>query len=276
MQAQVVTPVVNAVTAANSNQIATTEVFLEHSSPGTSGPRVIRQRETNLGNLIADAFVWAVDLEAGESLGTNALIGLTNSGGIREDLDNNANGIVTQGEAFGTLPFNNTLAVVRDVNVATLVAALENAVSQVALDSGRFAQISGFEFDYNPQLAAGSRVAQVRFADGSIIWDAALGAVYSGLFDLATNSFLAGAGTPDGYNFGSAVRTILGIGYAESLINFIQQELNGQITAADYGIAGDGRINVVPVPAAVWLFGGALAGLAGLRRRRSPAGAASA
>jgi 5'-nucleotidase len=272
MQAQVVTPVVNAVTAANSSQIATTDVFLEHSSPGTSGPRVIRQRETNLGNLIADAFVWAVELEAGESLGSNALIGLTNSGGIREDLDNDANGIVTQGEAFATLPFNNTLAVVRDVDVATLVGALENAVSRIQANlsgtDGRFAQIAGFEFDYNPLLAAGSRVSQVRFRDGSVIWDAGLGAVYGGLFDIATNSFLAGAGTPDGYNFGGALRTILGIGYAESLINFIQQELNGQISAADYAISGDGRINVVPIPAAAWLFGGALAGLAGLRRRR--------
>lgn len=272
MQAQVVTPVVNAVTAANSSQIATTDVFLEHSSPGTSGPRVIRQRETNLGNLIADAFVWAVELEAGENLAANALIGLTNSGGIREDLDNDANGVVTQGEAFATLPFNNTLAVVRDVDVATLVGALENAVSRIQANlsgtDGRFAQISGFEFDYNPLLAAGSRVTQVRFRDGSVIWDASLGAVYGGLFDIATNSFLAGAGTPDGYNFGGALRTILGIGYAESLINFIQQELNGQISAADYAITGDGRINVVPIPAAVWLFGGALAGLAGLRRRR--------
>lgn len=272
MQAQVVTPVVNAVTAANSSQIATTDVFLEHSSPGTSGPRVIRQRETNLGNLIADAFVWAVELEAGESLGSNALIGLTNSGGIREDLDNDANGVVTQGEAFATLPFNNTLAVVRNVDVATLVGALENAVSRIQPNlsgtDGRFAQVSGFEFDYNPLLAAGSRVTQVRFRDGSVIWDRTLGAVYGGLFDIATNSFLAGAGTPDGYNFGSALRTVLGIGYAESLINFIQQELNGQISAADYAIAGDGRINVVPVPAAAWLFGGALAGLAGLRRRR--------
>jgi 5'-nucleotidase / UDP-sugar diphosphatase len=270
MQAQVVTPVVAAVTAANSSQIATTEVFLEHSSPGTSGPRVIRQRETNLGNLIADAFVWAAGNEAGVNPG-NALIGLTNSGGIREDLDNDANGVVTQGEAFATLPFNNTLAVVENLDVVTLVTALENAVSRIQPNltgtDGRFAQISGFEFDYNPQLAAGSRVVQVRFADGSLIWDAALGAVYAGLFDLATNSFLAGAGTPDGYNFGSAVRTILGVGYAESLINFIQQELNGQITAADYAITGEGRINVVPVPAAVWLFGGALAGLAGLRRR---------
>ncbi len=271
LQATVIDPLNAAIAAANANAIATTDVFLEHSGGDTSGPRVIRQRETNLGNVIADAFVWAVQNENSGLTAGNTLIGLTNSGGIREDLDNNQDGIITQGEAVATLPFTNTMAVIGNVNVETLVAALENAVSRIQSNGtgadGRFAQISGFEFDYDRNKAAGSRVVQVRLKDGTVIWDSIQGGLFSGLFDIATNSFLAGVGTPDGYVFGSATRTILSTGYADSLIGFIQQELGGQVTGAQYNLAGDGRINVVPIPAAVWLFGGALALLGGLRRR---------
>jgi len=271
MQATVIAPLNAAIAAANANAIGTTDVFLEHSGGNTSGPRVIRQRETNLGNVIADAFVWAVQNENSGLTAGNTLIGLTNSGGIREDLDNNQDGIITQGEAVATLPFTNTMAVIGNVNVATLVTALENAVSRIQANGngadGRFAQISGFEFDYDRNKAAGSRVVQVRLKDGTVIWDSIQGGLFSGLFDIATNSFLAGVGTPDGYIFGSATRTILSTGYADSLIGYIQQELGGQVTGAQYGLAGDGRINVVPIPAAVWLFGGALVALGGLRRR---------
>jgi 5'-nucleotidase/UDP-sugar diphosphatase len=273
IQNNVINPLNAALAAANSTVIATTDVFLEHSAGNTSGPRVIRQRETNLGNLVADAFVWAVTAEGSGLTTGNMLLGFQNSGGIRDDLDNDQNGEITQGEARAVLPFANTLAVLGNVDVNTLVAALENSVSRIQPNGsgtdGRFAQISGFAFDYNPLAAAGSRVQAVRLADGTAVWSRSGGAAYTGLFDLATNSFLAGAGTPDGYNFGSASRTLLSTGYADSLIGYIQLGLGGEVLAADYGLAGEGRINPVPVPGAVWLFGSALAGLAAARRRRA-------
>lgn len=274
IQASVINPLNAAVAAANSKQIATTEVFLEHSSVTTSGPRVIRQRETNLGNLVADAFVWAIQQEGAGLTTGNTLIGLQNSGGIRDDLDNDSpsgNGIITQGEAVAVLPFANTTAVIGNVSVATLVAALENGVSAINSvtgvgSDGRFPQISGFEFTYDRTRAAGSRLVEIRLADGTLVWTRTGGSVFSGLFDIATNSFLAGAGTPDGYNWGTAARNILTTGYADALISYLTVELGGRVTAAQYGQV-EGRINVVPVPAAAWLFTGALAGLAGFRRR---------
>jgi 5'-nucleotidase len=277
VQTQVIDPLNKAIADANALAIGTTDVFLEHSNGNTNGPRVIRQRETNLGNLIADAFVWAVRAEGGALTPGNLLIGLTNSGGIREDLDNNQNGIITQGEAIATLPFSNTLAVIGNVSVELLVSVLENSVSRIRADGtgtdGRFAQISGFSLDYDPTRTAGSRLMQVRLADGTLIWTRAGGVLFDGLFDLATNSFLAGAGTPDGYNFGSATRSILTTGYADSLIGFIQSELGGQVLASRYGLAGEGRISIVPVPAAAWLLGSALLALGARRRRAAPAAA---
>jgi 5'-nucleotidase/UDP-sugar diphosphatase len=272
MQATVIAPLNLAIAAANANVVATTDVFLEHSEGGTSGPRVIRQQETNLGNLIADAFVWAVTNEGTGLTRGNALIGLTNSGGIREDLDNNQDGFITQGETIATLPFNNTMAVLGGVNVSTLKAALENAVSRIQPNGsgadGRFAQISGFEFDYDRNRAVGNRVVEIRFDDDSLIWNLEMGAAFVGQFDIATNSFLAGPGTPDGYMFGAANRTILGTGYADALLGYMTTELGGRVLAADYPLAGVGRINDVPAPAtAALLFGAAAIGL--LRRRRT-------
>ncbi|HAZ61408.1 MAG TPA: bifunctional metallophosphatase/5'-nucleotidase, partial [Gammaproteobacteria bacterium] len=162
LQSSVIVPVQAAIAAANAQQIGTTEVFLEHSQGNTNGPRVIRQRETNLGNLVADAQLWAVQRAGGSALTAgNTLIGLQNSGGIREDLDNNQDGIITQGEAVAVLPFANTTAVIGNVDVATLVAALENGVSRInpvtgVGGDGRFPQISGFSFSYDRTAAAGS------------------------------------------------------------------------------------------------------------------------
>ncbi|MCQ8130134.1 5'-nucleotidase C-terminal domain-containing protein [Methylomonas sp. WSC-6] len=161
--------------------------------------------DRSLGNLVADAFLWAARNEnTGLNTG-NTLLALTNSGGIREDLDNDENGIISQGEVQAVLPFANSLAVIGNVSVSTLVNALENSVSRIQPGGtgtdGRFVQIAGFEFDYDRSLAAGSRIVEVSLADGTEIWSAAEGELFSGEFDIATNSFLAGAGTPDGYNF---------------------------------------------------------------------------
>jgi len=272
-QSTIVNPLNAALAAANTTIIATTDVFLEHSGGGTNGPRVVRQRETNLGDLIADAFVWSAVAEGSGLTAGNVLIGLTNGGGIREDLDNDENGQISQGEAIAVLPFDNTLAVIGNVTVATLVAALENGVSAIQPDGtgvdGRFAQISGFSFDYDPSKPAGSRIVAVRLADGTLVWSRGAGVSFDGLFDIATNSFTAGPGTPDGYDFGDATRTILGTGYADALIGFLTspQGLNGIVSADAYPLAGLGRINAVPVPGAVWLLGSALVGLTTIRRR---------
>jgi hypothetical protein len=101
------------------------------------------------------------------------------------------------------------------------------------------------------------------------VWTRSGGASFAGLFDIATNSFLAGSGTPDGYNFGATRRTLLSAGYADSLIAYMTSPLglDGMVSASDYPLAGVGRINPVPVPGAVWLLGSAMAGLATLRRR---------
>lgn len=270
VQSSVVVPLQSAIAATNALQIATTNVFLEHNQGNPGGPRVIRVRETNLGNIVADSFVWAVDNEARGLTPGNTLIGLTNSGGIRDNLDDNTDGVITQGEATAVLPFSNTMAVIGDVSPATLVAMLENSVSAVAADNGRFAQISGIAFDYDPNLPAGGRVLEVRLGDGTLVWNRASGPVFTGVFDVATNSFVAGGGDNYGPSIAGRPTTILSTGYADALIGYLTSSplvggLGGFVSASDYPVAGEGRINIVPEPTAAATLLVTLA--AALRRR---------
>ncbi|MDA0823837.1 MAG: 5'-nucleotidase C-terminal domain-containing protein [Proteobacteria bacterium] len=241
-------PLAAATAVANNTQIATTDVFLERSGGDTNGPHVIRARETNLGNLIADAFVWAVANEATGLTDGNTLIALQNGGGIREDLDNDENGIITQGEAQATLPFTNTLAVIQNVDPAGLALVLENAVAALPHQSGSFGHVSGIKFDYNPNATVGHRIIEIRRADGTVVWHKGTGAQFAGKFDIATNSFLASAGTPDGYDFNAYGKVILSTGYADALIGFLTTKLGGSVGGVSYAVTGDNRINAVPMP----------------------------
>jgi 5'-nucleotidase len=123
----------------------------------TGNRRVCRVEECTMGNVITDAM----------RADTGAQIAIMNGGGIRADIDE---GEVTVGEVFTVLPFGNTVATF-DLTGADVIAALENGVSRIALNengqverdgaSGRFPQVSGIRFSYDPNLEAGSRIVSV-------------------------------------------------------------------------------------------------------------------
>ena len=68
--------------------------------------------------------------------------------------------------------------------------AIENGVSEVEKNSGRFPQISGMSFTYNPKAKAGSRVNSVK------IGNSPLNKVKT--YTVATNDYMAKGG--DGYS----------------------------------------------------------------------------
>lgn len=226
----------------------------------------VRTGETNLGSLIADAFVFAA--EQTTTLG-DIVVGLTNGGGIRNSNFFADGTTITEGDVLDTLPFPNDISVLRDVTVADLVTALENAVGSVEFTSGRFAQVSGIQFTYDPNLPSGSRVLRIEVeGTGQLLYTAAGGVVDpSETVDIVTNSFLA-AGGDDYEIFTEQDRDDFGIGYAVALSQFLRSD-DPRVAdlAANYPVGGLGRITAVPVPAALWLFGSALVGLFTARRR---------
>ena len=87
-------------------------------------------------------------------------VALTNGGGIRGDRTYPAGTVLTRKDILTELPFGN-VTVLAEVTGADLLAALENGVSQVEDGAGRFPQVSGLSFTYDPARPAGSRIVAV-------------------------------------------------------------------------------------------------------------------
>jgi len=141
----------------------------------------VRARETNFGNLTADTMLARTKTMPG----FEADVALTNGGGIRDKV---AAGEITKKMLQTVFPFPNTLTIV-EVTGSDLKAALENGVSQVETGGGRFPQIAGMSFSYDPAKPVGERVVEVKVGGQPL--DA------SKKYRVATNDFLASGG--DGY-----------------------------------------------------------------------------
>lgn len=114
-----------------------------------------RAVECGMGNLVADAMLDRVKDQGVQ-------IAIANGGGLRASIDA---GEVTMGEVLTVLPFQNTLSTFETTG-SVIVAALENGVSQVEEGAGRFPQVAGLKFTFDPAAEAGSRVSDVMVQEG--------------------------------------------------------------------------------------------------------------
>ncbi|AFO90934.1 multifunctional 2',3'-cyclic-nucleotide 2'-phosphodiesterase/5'-nucleotidase/3'-nucleotidase [Phaeobacter inhibens] len=115
-----------------------------------------RVQECQMGNLVADAMLDRVK-DQGVS------IAIANSGGIRASLEP---GEVTMGEVLTVLPFQNTLSTF-EITGEQVIAALENGVSQVEEIKGRFPQVAGLKFTWDPTIAPNEgRIQDVMVGEG--------------------------------------------------------------------------------------------------------------
>ena len=142
-----------------------------------------RVKECEMGNLVADAMLARVK-DQGIS------IAIANSGGIRSSLEA---GKVTMGDVLGVLPFQNTLSTFQ-IKGAGVIGALENGVSQVEEVKGRFPQVAGIKFTWDPSVAPNEgRIVQVMVADG----DSWAAIDPDKVYGVVTNDYVRGGG--DGY-----------------------------------------------------------------------------
>jgi len=144
----------------------------------------VRERETNLGNFVADIMRETAGAE----------VALINGGAIRTGIPR---GRITVKSIYDALPFDNYLVAI-SLTGTQLKQALEHGVSRLEEPSGSFPQVSGLTFTYSRKAPAGSRVKDLTV--GGRPWEP--GKEYV----VATNDYLVAGG--DGYTaFGEALKS---------------------------------------------------------------------
>ena len=202
----------------------------------------VRTGETNLGNLITDALVWG----AAEA-GTTVDAAVTNGGGIRAS---SSKGGITKKDINTVLPFGNTLSIVK-VTGAELLEALEASTYCTPETIGGFPHVSGIVFtvDTGKVYDQGEQYPGSTYYGPKSIQRVSIQSVGGKAFDpnatytIATNDFMA-AGGDTYYAFKTAsVNYDLGVPMDEVVMEYVTEELDGVVTAEDYG-ASEGRITI--------------------------------
>ncbi len=103
-----------------------------------NGKRLVRNAETNLGRLCAEAFRSAVGAD----------IGYINGGGLRADVPA---GDITLNDLLSVLPFNNTV-VLAEVSGQTIKDMMEMAMMIWPAENGSFPHLSGITFAVNTDI----------------------------------------------------------------------------------------------------------------------------
>lgn len=117
--------------------VAKSEVVLTIKDPATDA-RIIRNAETNLGDLCADAY----------RAMSGADVAFVNGGGIRVSI--NA-GDITLNDILKVHPFGNALCVV-EANGQQILDALEWTARNVPGENGGFLQVSGLTYEINTSV----------------------------------------------------------------------------------------------------------------------------
>jgi len=220
----------------------------------TFGPGVrnfvagVRNAETGLGNLVADAMRYAGEAE----------VAIQNGGGIRTNIASSAGTVfpanVSVADTFNVLPFTNLVKRAPSMNATQLKDLLEHAYalnSPVGANNGRYAQVSGMKVVYDTtkparasaatlaSVGTGQRIQRVVLDDGTVLVDNGLVVNTTRTFSFATIDFTAngGDGYPFAFNNVAFENSPFTITYQEALANFIKApKANGglaRVNAAD-------------------------------------------
>ena len=231
LNANVVTPVLTYITALNAEVIGTTATKLNGPTHATCTPAPcqyaegVRNADTGLGNLVADAMRFAGKSD----------VAIQNGGGIRTSIA--VPGNVTVGDTFNVLPFTNLVKRAPAMTASQLKDILEHAVqaaSATGAVNGKFAQISGMKVTYDTSRAGrstvvanvgtGDRIRRVVLDDGTVLIDGGAVVDATRTFSFTTIDFTANGG--DNYPFAANGVVFendpFTITYQEALANFIK------------------------------------------------------
>lgn len=189
--------------------------------PIDSRRNTVRGEESAMGNLITDALRDA----------TGADIAIVGGGGIRADRTYEPGTELTRRDILSEQPFGNK-TVMTEIPGSQVLAAIENGVSQVENGAGRFPQVSGMAYVYDPTAPAGSRVAEITIAGEPLDIDK--------LYKVATNNYMLDGG--DGYGALGGGRVLINADDGNRDANDVMDYLE-KIGTLTTGV--EGRIKIV-------------------------------
>lgn len=140
-------PILGTVIGKTATDLVANEILEDGSSV-----RVCRQKETSMGDLVADSNVWyAKNALQSTEYKDIPVIALANGGGVRANIKA---GDITIGDVYNVLPFGNTLSV-KVITPDVLYKTLEYSISGLILDEqgkvsglvGSYPQVSGMRFE---------------------------------------------------------------------------------------------------------------------------------
>lgn len=227
LNATVIVPVGTYIAALNAQIIGTTATKLNGPTHVACSPAPcqytagVRNAETGLGNLVADAMRFA---------GT-ADVAIQNGGGIRTNVAGPGN--VSVGDTFNVLPFTNLVKRAPVMNATQLKDLMEHSVAAstpTGSAQGRFAQVSGMKVVYDTRnaprtaLGNGDRIRSIVLDDGTVLVDGGVVVDPVRTFSFATIDFTANGG--DGYPFAANgvvfENNVNTITYQEALASYIK------------------------------------------------------
>ncbi|HWQ78712.1 MAG TPA: choice-of-anchor I family protein [Anaerovoracaceae bacterium] len=242
---------INAIEAEYSADLAEvvghTNVALTVNDP-TTGSRIVRSRESNLGDLCADAYRYVLGNGREGAESGPADVAFVNGGGVRANI--NA-GDITFGEVIDVHPFNNVGCVV-EATGQEILDALEMGSRVAPGENGGFLQVSGLTYTIDTAVPSSvvldshglfDHVAGVRRVKGVTIGGQPISP--SAIYTVASHDYmLRNAG--DGFSMFQDNNVVVQPTIVDNqiLIRYIDESLGGTVGSEYSNPYGQGRINI--------------------------------
>lgn len=218
--------------------VAKTDVDLTINRPGTD-ERIIRNNETNLGDLCADAYRSLLDAD----------IAFVNGGGIRANIEK---GDITYAEIIAVHPFGNSACLI-EATGQQILDALELGASNTPEESGGFLQVSGLTYEIHTDIPSSVVLTDNKEfvkVDGEYrVKNVMVGGEPLDLdktYTLASHNYMLKAGG-DGYTMFSGCNILKDEVMIDNqvLITYITDTLGGNVGAEYAEPYGQGRITII-------------------------------
>jgi len=247
MQAAVLEPLQAAIDTLRQNEAAQVQVALDARAEN------LRTRETNFGDLVADAALALARSQAQAFNAGNASAAVVDAGAVLVNEVLADGSVIRRADAYDLLDASRTLTLMTSVSATQLKQLLEWSFANVG--GPEFLQITGLRVEWDPNGTAqvlneegevvtpGTRVRQLRITGGAVLVEDGVVRENAPNVGLVSTDRLAQGllGNP----IVGANRINLGISLPQALDRFLVEALQRRVRSNDFPADGRGRITRV-------------------------------